>query len=82
MNSKSDRGLVLNPLTEIKIYFYPDDYVPCIYGRDKSTYPAYVNSTTVYAITIYDFLIICQSKFQTNTILLIIEAFIIAVYHI
>ena len=40
-----------------------------------------MNIKTGYAITIYDFLIICQSEFQTKTVLLTIEAYIIAVYH-
>ena len=81
MNSKGDRVLVLNPLTELTIYCHPDDYFPCIYGHNKETYPAYVNITTGYAINIYDFLIICQYKFQTKTVLLTIKEYIIAMDH-
>ena len=52
LKSSSYIGLVLNPLSELKIDCHHGSGFSRIYGRDKSTDKACVNTTTGYFITI------------------------------
>ena len=49
-----DRGLVLNPSTELKTDLYPDTYFSITYGNYKATDLSCVKSITGYAINVAD----------------------------
>lgn len=77
-----DRGLVLNPNSEVcKIDGYPDADFAGMYGVEKPDDPACVKSRTGFIITFADCPVLWVSKLQTETALSTMEAEIIALAH-
>ena len=52
-----------------------------MYGHEKAADPAFVNSRTGYSITAENLPVLCQSKLQTETTILTVEAEITAMSH-
>ena len=78
----ADRGLVLNPNSEVcKIDGYPDADFAGLYGVEKHDDPACVKSRTGFIITFADCPVLWVSKLQTETALSTMEAEIIALAH-
>ena len=82
LKAARDRGLRPNKSQNLKNYCYTDVDFYEMYGNDKATDSACVNTRTVYAITDANLPVIWQSKLQTEIDLSTMEAEIIAMYHI
>ncbi len=79
LKQTSDRGVVMNPSTDIcKIDAYPDANFVGMYGHKKLVDPSCVKSHTGCVITFADAPILWKSQLQTKTALSTIEAKIIA----
>jgi hypothetical protein len=79
LKQTSDRGMVMNPSTDIcTIDAYPDADFAGMYGHEKPTDPSCVKSRSGFVITFADVPILWQSKLQTETALSTMEAEVIA----
>jgi hypothetical protein len=79
LKQTSDRGMVMNPSTDIcKIDAYPGTDFAGMYGHEKPTDPSCVKSCSGFIITFADVPILWQSKLQTETALSTMEAEVIA----
>jgi hypothetical protein len=79
LKQTSDRGMVMNPSTDIcKIDAYPDADFAGMYGHEKPVDPSCVKSCTGFVITFADVPILWKSQLQTETALSTMEAEIIA----
>ena len=79
LKQTSDRGMVMNPSTDIcKIDAYPDADFAGMYGHEKPVDPSCVKSCTGFVITFADVPILWKSQLQMETALSTMEAEIIA----
>ena len=75
-------GLIINPsLNVLKIDAYPNADFAGMYGYENHDDPSCVKSQTGYVINVADCLVLWQSKLQTETALLTMEAEIVAMAH-
>jgi hypothetical protein len=69
LKKTSDRGMVMNPSTDIcKIDAYLDADFAGMYGHEKPTDPSCVKSCSGFVITFADVPILWQSKLQTDSV--------------
>jgi hypothetical protein len=82
LKATRNRGLVINPSTNVlKIDAYPDADFAGMYGYEKHNDPSCVKSRTGYVINVANCPVLWQSKLQTETALLTMEAEIVAMAH-
>lgn len=81
LKATRDRGLVINPSSNLKIDAYPDADFAGMYGYEKHDDPSCVKSRTGFVINVADCPVLWQSKLQTETALSTMEAEIVALAH-
>ena len=73
-----ERGMVIQPTREIDVDAYPDADFVGMYGHEKPTDPACAKSHSGFVIMFAGVPILWQSKLQTDTALLAMEAEVIS----
>ena len=81
LKATRDKGMILNPLKELRVDCYPDADFAGLYGYESPTDPSCVRSRTGFVITVANCPVLWVSRLQESTALSTMQAEVNALTH-